>query len=113
MSMNGNPANGHSNGHANGTGSEQLTLEFYQSKSQWEAEAAQAKSTPWKHTTLSGNEIDLMNTPDDLKGWSYSEKLGFPGQYPYTRGIHPNMYHGKVWTMRQFAGFGTPEDTNG
>jgi methylmalonyl-CoA mutase N-terminal domain/subunit len=113
MSMNGNPANGHSNGHADGTANEQLSFEFYQAKGKWEEEAAAAKTTGWKHTTLSGNPIDLMNTPEDLKGWNYGEKLGFPGQYPYTRGIHPNMYHGKVWTMRQFAGFGTPEDTNG
>ncbi|MEO5930796.1 MAG: methylmalonyl-CoA mutase family protein [Candidatus Kapaibacterium sp.] len=113
MSTNGNPANGHANGHANGVTGDQLTFEFYDAKSAWEADAASAKTTNWKHTTLSGDEVDVLNTPADQKGWNYMEKLGFPGQYPYTRGIHSNMYRGKVWTMRQFAGFGTPEDTNG
>jgi methylmalonyl-CoA mutase N-terminal domain/subunit len=113
MSTNGTPVNGHTNGHGNDQAGEQLSFEFYQAKAQWEEEAARAKTTAWKHTTLSGDQVDLMNTPEDLKGWNYMEKLGFPGQYPYTRGIHANMYRGKVWTMRQFAGFGTPEDTNG
>jgi methylmalonyl-CoA mutase N-terminal domain/subunit len=89
-----------------------LTFEFYEASREWEQAAAQSKAHGFKHTTLSGNEVKLMYTPDDLKDWNYMEKLGFPGQYPYTRGIHPNMYRGKVWTMRQFAGFGTPEDTN-
>ena len=43
---------------------------------------------------------------------SYNEKLSFPGEFPYTRGIHPNMYRGKLWTMRLFAGFGSPKETN-
>jgi methylmalonyl-CoA mutase N-terminal domain/subunit len=109
--MNSNGAS--ANGHANGTVNDQLTFDFYQAKGKWEEEAASAKTTGWKHTTLSGDDVDLLDTPADMKGWSYMEKLGFPGQYPYTRGIHSNMYRGKVWTMRQFAGFGTPEDTNG
>ncbi|MDB5034149.1 MAG: Methylmalonyl-CoA mutase subunit [Chlorobi bacterium] len=113
MSTNGNPANGHTNGNANGVTGDQLTFEFYDAMAAWEADAAKAKTTSWKHTTLSGHEVDVLNTPADQKGWDYMEKLGFPGQYPYTRGIHSNMYRGKVWTMRQFAGFGTPEDTNG
>ncbi len=119
MSTNGTPANGHANGSANGhdngngIAEGQLSFEFYQAKSRWQDEAARSKTTPWKYTTLSGDQVDLMNTPDELKNWNYMEKLGFPGQYPYTRGIHANMYRGKVWTMRQFAGFGTPEDTNG
>ena len=47
-----------------------------------------------------------------LKNFDYDNDLGYPGEYPYTRGIHNNMYRGKLWTMRQFAGFGTPEDSN-
>lgn len=113
MDSNGKPTNGHTNGQPNGSIGEQLSFDFYEAKKEWEVAASAAKTTDWKHTTLSGEEVDLLNTPDDLKGWDYTEKLGFPGQYPYTRGIHPNMYRGKVWTMRQFAGFGTPEDTNG
>lgn len=109
MNSNGTSANGYANGHAG----QQLGLEFDGAYANWQEEAARAKTTSWKHTTLSGNDVDLMNTPKDMSGWNYMEKLSFPGQYPYTRGIHANMYRGKVWTMRQFAGFGTPEDTNG
>jgi len=63
-------------------------------------------------TTLSGVPINRLYTPADLSEFDYSQDLGDPGQYPYTRGIHPTMYRGKVWTMRQFSGFGSPEDTN-
>jgi len=63
-------------------------------------------------TTLSGVPVPRLATPADLAGFDYTRDLGDPGAYPFTRGIHPTMYRGKVWTMRQFAGFGTPEDTN-
>ncbi|HEY9773286.1 MAG TPA: methylmalonyl-CoA mutase family protein [Planktothrix sp.] len=62
--------------------------------------------------TISGIPLKTVYTPEDLKGWSYEKSLAEPGQFPYTRGIHPNMYLGKIWTMRQFAGFGGPEETN-
>jgi methylmalonyl-CoA mutase N-terminal domain/subunit len=65
-----------------------------------------------KYTTLSDVEVEPLYTPEDLNGWSYDEKLGHPGEYPFTRGTYPSMYRGKLWTMRQFAGFGTAEDTN-
>src|SRR5690606_1165826 len=55
---------------------------------------------------------DRLYTPDDLEGFDYTRDLNNPGEFPYTRGIHPNGYRGKLWTMRQFAGFGTPEETN-
>ncbi len=63
-------------------------------------------------TTLSGVPINRLYTPSDLSEFDYSQELGNPGEYPYTRGIHPTMYRGKIWTMRQFSGFGSPEDTN-
>jgi methylmalonyl-CoA mutase N-terminal domain/subunit len=63
-------------------------------------------------TTISGGEVDPLATPADLDGWSYDEKLGYPGQYPYARGVYPTMYRGRLWTMRQFSGFGTARDTN-
>jgi methylmalonyl-CoA mutase N-terminal domain/subunit len=63
-------------------------------------------------TTVSNLPIERLYTSDHLKGWDAGEKLGFPGEPPFTRGIHPTMYRGKLWTMRQFAGFGTAEDTN-
>jgi len=64
--------------------------------------------------TLSGIPLDNCYGPQHLeaRGWKYDEKLGDPGQYPYTRGPHATMYRGRPWTMRMFAGFGTPEDTN-
>ncbi|BCU69524.1 acyl-CoA mutase large subunit family protein [Stygiolobus caldivivus] len=61
--------------------------------------------------TPSGIEVNRLYTPLDLKG-SYSEKIGFPGEYPFTRGIYPTMYRGRLWTIRQYAGFGSAEDTN-
>lgn len=64
------------------------------------------------YTTISDVAVDPLHTPDDLGTWSYEKDLGHPGQYPFTRGPYPSMYRGKLWTMRQFAGFGTAEDTN-
>jgi len=63
-------------------------------------------------TTISGRPIERLYTPADLAGWRYEDDAADPGVFPYTRGIHPTGYRGKLWTMRQFAGFGTPEETN-
>ena len=63
-------------------------------------------------TTISGRPIDRLYTRDNLNAWDYDRDNGDPGVLPYTRGIHPTGYRGKLWTMRQFAGFGTPEETN-
>ena len=63
-------------------------------------------------TTISGRPINRLYTADDIAGLDYGRDLADPGQFPYTRGIHPTGYRGKLWTMRQFAGFGTPEETN-
>src|SRR3954452_5781175 len=60
-------------------------------------------------TTISGEEVNPLYTADDLPDES---AIGLPGEYPYTRGVYPSMYRGRVWTMRQFAGFGTAEETN-
>jgi methylmalonyl-CoA mutase N-terminal domain/subunit len=64
------------------------------------------------YTTISDMEVGPLYAPEDLDGWSYERSLGHPGAYPFTRGAYPSMYRGKLWTMRQFAGFGTAEDTN-
>ncbi|HEY5533848.1 MAG TPA: methylmalonyl-CoA mutase family protein [Ignavibacteria bacterium] len=84
------------------------------SKKEWLEDASKAKTNGMKFTSLSGKELDICYTPEDtgIVDVNYDEKLGYPGEFPYTRGIHNNMYRGKIWTMRQFAGFGTPEDTN-
>jgi methylmalonyl-CoA mutase N-terminal domain/subunit len=63
-------------------------------------------------TTISGRRIDRVYLPSDVADLDYSRDIGDPGDFPYTRGIHPTGYRGKLWTMRQFAGFGTPEETN-
>lgn len=90
--------------------SEQLDL-FNNSKEKWKQETASTQLRNYNFDTLSGAPLDQLYYPHaDENG--YLDKLGFPGQYPYTRGIHANMYRGKLWTMRQFAGFGTPEETN-
>jgi methylmalonyl-CoA mutase, N-terminal domain len=62
-------------------------------------------------TTISGRGIERLYTPEDVDGIAY-DQVGNPGEFPYVRGIHPTGYRGKLWTMRQFAGFGTPEETN-
>jgi methylmalonyl-CoA mutase, N-terminal domain len=62
--------------------------------------------------SLSGIPIRPLYTPEDLAGWRYEDRLGYPGEFPYTRGPYPSMYRGRLWTMRMFAGFGRPEDTN-
>jgi methylmalonyl-CoA mutase, N-terminal domain len=63
-------------------------------------------------TSLSGVPVKRLYTPSDLETFDYQEDLGYPGEPPYTRGIYPTMYRGRLWTMRQFSGFGTAEDTN-
>ena len=62
--------------------------------------------------TMSGHPVAPLYTADDLAGWDAERDLGYPGSYPYTRGPYPSMYRGRLWTMRQFAGFGTVEETN-
>jgi len=65
-----------------------------------------------RFTSLSGLDINRTYRSDDLKDWSPDEGLGTPGEFPYTRGVYPTMYRSRLWTMRQFAGFGSAEDTN-
>ena len=62
--------------------------------------------------TLSGLETDRVYTPEHVADLDYTRDIGFPGEYPFTRGIQPTMYRGRPWTIRQYAGFGTPEATN-
>jgi len=65
-----------------------------------------------RFSTISDVEVGRLYTPADVADLDYLRDLGFPGEYPFTRGIHPTMYRGRLWTMRQFAGFGTPEESN-
>ena len=86
--------------------------EIKKRKAEWEKEAATRETRPAKFTTVSGEPIDALYTPDDIESLDFRNDIGFPGEFPYTRGIHQTMYRGRLWTMRQFAGFGTPEDSN-
>lgn len=65
-----------------------------------------------KFETSSGMEIDTVYTAEDLPDFDYTRDLGYPGEYPFTRGVQPNMYRGRIWTIRQYSGFGTAEETN-
>ena len=65
-----------------------------------------------KFTTGSNEEINRLYTPVDIKNFDYERDLGYPGEYPYTRGVQPTMYRGRLWTMRQYAGFATAEESN-
>ncbi len=73
---------------------------------------AAQKQRKAQFTSLSFREQPELVTPESLGPFNVQEQLGFPGEFPYTRGVQPTMYRGRLWTMRQFAGFGSPEDTN-
>jgi methylmalonyl-CoA mutase N-terminal domain/subunit len=86
-------------------------------KARWQHETLEPalKKSPERaasFTTISGRPIDRLYTAEDVEAIDYARDINNPGAFPYTRGIHPTGYRGKLWTMRQFAGFGTPEDTN-
>ena len=85
---------------------------FNEKKENYFKKVKNSKTTGMKFTTVSGEKINSLYTPDDVEQIDYLRDINFPGEYPFTRGIHPTGYRGKVWTMRQFAGFGSPEDTN-
>ena len=85
---------------------------YKERRNDYQKKAEAAKNSGMKFTTVSGEPIEMFYGPDDIENINYLSEIGFPGEYPYTRGIHVNGYRGKIWTMRQFAGFGSPEDTN-
>jgi methylmalonyl-CoA mutase N-terminal domain/subunit len=78
----------------------------------WQQENAAAPVREQPPTTVSGVPIEPLYTPDSLNGFDPETDLGYPGQYPFARGVHASMYRSRLWTMRQFAGFGTPRQTN-
>lgn len=83
----------------------------------WEREVLRPALDQWpeqsaQFTTISGEPIERLYTPLDVLDLDYEHDLGFPGQYPFTRGVHPTMHRGRLWTMRMFAGFGSAEETN-
>jgi methylmalonyl-CoA mutase N-terminal domain/subunit len=87
------------------------------SKSEWldgtyARSVAKAPEREYPFETSDGAKVDPLYAPEDLNGWDYDEQLGFPGQFPFTRGVQPTMYRGRLWTMRQYAGFGDAEESN-
>jgi methylmalonyl-CoA mutase N-terminal domain/subunit len=78
----------------------------------WEEQMKKLKERDFKFSTLSNIKINPLYTPDDLPDLDYEKDLNYPGGFPFTRGVYPNMYRGRLWTMRQFSGFGTAKDTN-
>jgi methylmalonyl-CoA mutase N-terminal domain/subunit len=91
--------------------------EFRSARERWERETlaeATAKSPERRarFDSTSGEEIDRLYTPEHLEGFDYLRDAGFPGEYPFTRGVQPTMYRGRLWTMRQYAGFGDARESN-
>ena len=80
-------------------------------KNKWQKSVESSSTRDYNFDTLSGEPLDILYYPSHLDE-KYIKQLGFPGEYPYTRGIHSNLYRGRLWTMRQFSGFGTPQKTN-
>jgi methylmalonyl-CoA mutase N-terminal domain/subunit len=89
-----------------------IDKKYLEKRAEFDEKIKSLKTTGMKFTSVSGEKIEPLYGPDDVENINYLSDIGFPGEYPYTRGIHPNGYRGRVWTMRQFAGFGTPKDTN-
>ena len=81
-------------------------------RSDWEKSYKSAKERESSFTSVSGAQMDPLYSEQDLPDFDSERDLGYPGQFPYTRGVHPTMYRGKLWTMRQFAGMGNTRDTN-
>ena len=86
-------------------------------RAEWEQDTLRAVLDKWperceEFVTTSSEPVERLYTPLDVSDLDYGRDLGFPGQYPFTRGVHPSMYRGRLWTMRMFAGFGSVEETN-
>ncbi|MCK4656506.1 MAG: methylmalonyl-CoA mutase, partial [candidate division Zixibacteria bacterium] len=81
-------------------------------KDKWRKDSEAASNTDKKWVTVSSTPVEPLYTPDNDGDRDFMNEIGFPGEYPYTRGIHASMYRGRMWTMRQFSGMGTPEETN-
>jgi len=77
-----------------------------------ETKAKETKDRKERFTTLSGQSLDRLYTEQNLQPWDPESALGYPGEFPYTRGIYPSMYRGRLWTMRQYAGFGSATESN-
>jgi methylmalonyl-CoA mutase N-terminal domain/subunit len=96
---------------------EKKLKEIKQEKKRWEQSTLlnwlnQSKEKRTEFHNHSGMDIKRLYTPEDIEKMDYTQDLGFPGEYPFTRGVHATMYRGRLWTMRMFSGFGAAADTN-
>jgi methylmalonyl-CoA mutase, N-terminal domain len=102
-----------SRANANGASAAGRQAAWEGQRAAWEARYAKSRQRPDLYPfTISGVPIRPLYTPEDLAGMDPARDLGFPGEFPFTRGVRDNMYRGRMFTMRQFAGFGTPEESN-
>ncbi|MGH7421558.1 MAG: methylmalonyl-CoA mutase family protein, partial [Candidatus Rokuibacteriota bacterium] len=90
---------------------------FEQARREWEEQTlrpalGRAAERPGPFTDSSGAPVERLHTPADTAAVDYVHDLGFPGEFPFTRGVQPTMYRGRLWTMRQYAGFGAAAETN-
>ncbi|UCD18873.1 MAG: methylmalonyl-CoA mutase, partial [candidate division WOR-3 bacterium] len=81
-------------------------------REEWHEKHKAREERDIEFSTVSGLPVDMLYTPDDIHDLEHDRDLGYPGEFPYVRGVYSNMYRGRLWTMRQFSGFGTPRDTN-
>jgi methylmalonyl-CoA mutase, N-terminal domain len=87
--------------------------ELRERRRQWDAEKDKyGQNARPRYMTVSGDDVEILYGPESVEDGGYLEKIGFPGQFPYTRGVHHSMYRGRMWTMRQFSGMGTARQTN-
>jgi methylmalonyl-CoA mutase N-terminal domain/subunit len=86
--------------------------EAKKAKEKWDKKVQGEKVRDDKFITVSSEPVPMLATPADLEGFDYMRDLNLPGEYPFTRGVHSTLYRGKLWTMRQFSGMGTPKQTN-
>ena len=86
--------------------------EITRAKDAWNESRKKIQDRDFKFETVSSMPVNDLYTPLDVGDMDYQRDLGMPGQYPYTRGVQSNMYRGRLWTMRQFAGFATAKESN-
>lgn len=91
---------------------QEVIQEIERQKERWEKETVKGNVGEGEYTTDSGIPVNLLYTPDDIKDIDYMKDIGLSGEAPFVRGVYPNMYRGRLFTVRQIAGYGTPEDTN-
>jgi len=89
-----------------------LDKKYLGKRAEFDEKVKSMKTTGMKFTSVSGEKIEPLYGPDDVENINYLNDIGFPGEYPFTRGVYPTMYRGNLWSMRQYAGFADAEESN-